>query len=143
MLRFTLDSASEFLFGADVHSLSAGLPYPKTSPLSANRKPHRSDQFANSFMAAQSAASSRSRYGDSWPLGEFWEDKVKKQMANVYAFVDPIIKDALARKKDSEKLSVDDQEGDVLLTHLINVTDGTSEVTFGNNITHVSQILAL
>lgn len=128
MLRFTLDSASEFLFGADVHSLSAGLPYPKTSHLSATRKVHRSDQFANSFMAAQSAAAARSRYGDSWPLGEFWEDKVKKEMTNVYAFVDPIIRDALARKKDSEIFAKDDEEEDVLLAHLIKITDGMSFV---------------
>ncbi|KII83768.1 hypothetical protein PLICRDRAFT_168657 [Plicaturopsis crispa FD-325 SS-3] len=32
ILRFTLDSATEFLFGNCVHSLATGLPYPSTGP---------------------------------------------------------------------------------------------------------------
>lgn len=54
--RFTLDSATEFLFGAKVDSISAGLPFPPA--LAASRTPksfhaHPSTPFVRAFGRAQ------------------------------------------------------------------------------------------
>jgi hypothetical protein len=50
--RFTMDTATEFLFGQDVKSLSGDLPYPSTCKKSSPRT-HPSDKFAFAFNRAQ------------------------------------------------------------------------------------------
>ena len=37
--RFTMDASTEFLFGANVDSLGAGIPYPPTSTAAKEKKP--------------------------------------------------------------------------------------------------------
>ncbi|KAF8893049.1 cytochrome P450 monooxygenase pc-3 [Infundibulicybe gibba] len=79
--RFTLDSATEFLFGTDVCSLSAGLPYPETAP---DKNPlshldHPSHRFVGSFMAGQAKIATRFAFGLNWPLFEFWKDAVERK----------------------------------------------------------------
>ncbi|EGO04179.1 hypothetical protein SERLA73DRAFT_173607 [Serpula lacrymans var. lacrymans S7.3] len=125
--RFTLDSATEFLFGKDVCSLGAGLPYPPSSPLakSAFTENHPANIFAQAFAEAQVAASSRGRYGSNWRFFEFWSDTVKKRMDICYQFIDPILKDALQKKRDLKESGVNDdaKEGETLLDHLVNYTE--------------------
>ncbi|KAF8893053.1 cytochrome P450 monooxygenase pc-3 [Infundibulicybe gibba] len=118
--RFTLDSATEFLFGTDVRSLSAGLPYPETasdknSPSHLNHPSHR---FVESFMAGQTGLSSRFGFGLEWPLSEFWGDVIKPHRAVVDDFIKPLLARAIERK---EKI----QEGDEvnLLDHLLKHTE--------------------
>jgi len=124
--RFTIDSASEFLFGSDVQSLSADLPYPSTSKAATNSKIHPSDSFANAFQKAQVASAARSRLGQFWPLFEFWEDKVEKEIQTVFDYVDPIVKRALETKKVKELSEVEpgEDEDETLLEHLVKLTDG-------------------
>jgi hypothetical protein len=123
--RFTIDSASEFLFGSDVQSLSADLPYPSTVKPAENRRAHPSDSFANAFQKAQVASGARSRFGTFWPLVEFWEDKVEKEIQTVFDYVDPIVKRALETKKVKELFEVESEDEDeTLLEHLIKLTDG-------------------
>jgi hypothetical protein len=76
--RFTLDSATEFLFGKDVGSLGANLPYPAGSPLAQDPSilDHPSNAFVRAFMQGQNATAYRARFGWHWPLKEFWSDKV-------------------------------------------------------------------
>lgn len=130
--RFTLDSATEFLFGKDVRSLSAGLPYPpgmekaKTHDSSA----HPANQFAKSFLEAQIVSCARSRYSTAWPLWEFWENKVDKHVKVMDDFIQPILKDALATKsKRVEKHSEDADDDETLLSYLVKLTDGEHEGT--------------
>ncbi|KAL4075543.1 cytochrome P450 [Scleroderma citrinum] len=122
--RFTLDSATEFLFGKDVRSLSAGLVYPKNSPLSHDPayKNHPANLFAYAFSEAQSLSAYR----------EFWSDRVAKQMDVCYKFIDPILEEALEKKKlanagkaVAEKTNAEKEvvEGDTLLEHLVNYTE--------------------
>ncbi|KAI0823758.1 cytochrome P450 [Trametes gibbosa] len=123
--RFTLDSATEFLFGKDVRSLSAGLPYPPTSDMARMQtfKPD-ADEFASAFLHAQIASAKRGRYQQAWGLTEFWKDKVNEQKAAIDKFIDPILKDALRQK--AEKSSGGDtkvSEEDTLLSQLLKVTD--------------------
>ncbi|KAJ8697745.1 Protein kinase alk2, variant 2 [Pleurotus ostreatus] len=129
--RFTLDSATEFLFGQNVRSLSAGLPYPHYDPRSNDPvfKNHPANLFAVAFGEAQSNVALRSRYGINWPLAEPWVDKTAKQMKVVKRFIEPILKEAVERKKamgDIEKNNAADREvkeGETLLDHLVNYTD--------------------
>ncbi|KAJ3713074.1 hypothetical protein C8R42DRAFT_298842 [Lentinula raphanica] len=53
--RFTLDSATEFLFGKDVESLGANLPYPDGSALANDLSilNHPSNVFVRAFMQGQ------------------------------------------------------------------------------------------
>jgi hypothetical protein len=122
--RFTLDSACEFLFGTDVCSLSAGLPYPPTASSFVERHDHPSDVFANSFLAAQAAAVGRTMYGDEWPMFEFWDDKVKKETRNLYKFVDPIIEKVLTKKRDAETSKADEDTDITMLEYLVQLTNG-------------------
>ena len=131
--RFTLDSATEFLFGKDVRSLSVGLVYPPNSPLAADVafQIHPANMFARAFLQAQILTSYRSRLGWSWRLFEFWSDHVKKHMEVCYKFIDPILNEAL-RKKRSLKEAISESnpndrevlEGETLLDHLVNCTEG-------------------
>lgn len=141
-----MDSATEFLFGHDVRSLSAGLPYPSTSALynsvtlHPNNVSHPANLFSRAFDEAQRLTALRVRRGENWPLLEFWKDGVKEAMTVVNAFIDPIVKNALDRKRelaqqgnvekgtDKVKNLADREvkEGETLLDHLINYTDGSS-----------------
>ncbi|KIJ61017.1 hypothetical protein HYDPIDRAFT_31717 [Hydnomerulius pinastri MD-312] len=131
--RFTLDSATDFLFGKDVCSLGAGLLYPPSSPLSKdpNFLNHPSNRFAHAFLEAQLAAANRTNYGSSWRFGEFWEDRVQKHMNVCFEFIDPILKDALVKKQElrsrgllaDEKGEKEVKEGETLLEHLVNYTE--------------------
>jgi hypothetical protein len=107
------------LFGTDVCSLSAGLPYPPTSSSSVQRNDHPSNLFVNSFLAVQIAAVSRMLYGNFWPLFEFWEDKVKKEMKTLYNFVDPIIENVLTKEREADK-----DKDITMLEHLVQFTNG-------------------
>ncbi|KIY44375.1 cytochrome P450 monooxygenase pc-3 [Fistulina hepatica ATCC 64428] len=128
--RFTLDSATEFLFGNDVQSLSAGLPYPHNSPL-AKLKANTStaSQFAQAFNLSQKATAERSRWNDQWPLFELFHDKVKQHSEIVDRYIDPIVREALARKREQGGLLVGQEkereveDGETLLDHLVNCTD--------------------
>ncbi|KAG1856281.1 cytochrome P450 [Suillus tomentosus] len=131
--RFTLDSATEFLFGQDVCSLSAGLIYPPSSPRPKDIafENHPANKFAHAFSEAQIAAAYRGRFGSAWRLSEFWTDRVKKHMDVCYKFIDPILKEALEKNKTlkenmGEKTDAKDrdvEEGETLLDHLVNYTE--------------------
>jgi cytochrome P450 len=129
--RFTLDSATEFLFGKNVCSLSAGLVYPPSSPLSKDVafENHPANKFAHAFSDAQIASSYRGRFGSAWRLSEFWTDRVKKHMDTCYKFIDPILKEALEKNKmlkeniDEDAKDRDVKEGETLLDHLVNYTE--------------------
>ncbi|KAH7888186.1 cytochrome P450 [Phlebopus sp. FC_14] len=133
--RFTLDSATTFLFGKDVCSLSAGLVYPPSSPLSKDPKitNHPANLFADAFAAALIASATRAHFGHLWRLigGEFWEDRVQKHMRVCFEFIDPLLQHALAKKEalksrgalGDEKGNMEAQERESLLEHLVKYTD--------------------
>ena len=144
--RFTMDSATEFLFGQNVHSLGAGLPYPFYAPEAKSTaaimaEEHPANKFSRAFEAAQALTALRAQRGMSWPLAEFWKDKVEEQMVTVNAYIDPILRAAVERKRAAEdeagfvsgkngkgkEQNIFDREvkdGESLLDHLINYTEG-------------------
>ncbi|KAF9448162.1 cytochrome P450 monooxygenase pc-2 [Macrolepiota fuliginosa MF-IS2] len=138
--RFTLDSATEFLFGRDVQSLSGALPYPYDHPSHASssttgggEEENFSTRFARAFSEAQSITSRRSRYGVHWPLTEFWKDEIKEPMRVVKELIEPIVEEAVRKKRQriftasgggkvEEKMEEEEEEG-TLLENLVNETD--------------------
>jgi hypothetical protein len=129
MSRFTLDSATEFLLGSCVHSLSAGLPYPHnvSAPQSASFGTNTVHDFANAFLEAQIVISERERKGIVWPLYELFHNKTDKPMQIVNAYLEPIVKEALEKQKKAPVTSdktteLDDDE--TVLDHLVKLTSG-------------------
>nr|BAL14711.1 cytochrome P450 [Phlebia brevispora] len=128
--RFTLDSASEFLFGASVNSLESSLPYPFHAPASLREQPPtQAEEFAKAFAAAQTVISARARLGHIWPWFELAGSKTAPFMRIVNAFLQPILEEAL-RKAKEEKASgkgVEKKDGvleddDTLLDYLVRYT---------------------
>ncbi|KAF9005761.1 cytochrome P450 monooxygenase pc-3 [Hymenopellis radicata] len=120
--RFTLDSATEYLFGKDVESLAAGIPYPKSSNIrnSEHFENHPSNVFVRAFVRAQELIATRTRYGSLWPLQEFWTNEVIPLRRTVDEFVEPLIKDAYKKKAAGES----EKDGVIsLVSELVNVTD--------------------
>lgn len=133
--RFTMDSATDFLFGQNVHSLGAGLPYPHYSPLSSlTAHDHPANRFSHAFAEAQRVTTLRSRRGRSWPLREFWRDEARAHMVTVNGFIDPIMRAAVEKKRAldggkgaasaTDEKDREVQDGESLLDHLINYTQG-------------------
>ena len=132
--RFTMDSATEFLFGKDVCSLSAGIPYPHdSSRVNAGAEDAPANKFSEAFAEAQRVIAVRARTGPNWPLAEFWKDKVLDEMKVVNAFIEPIMNAAVERKRaetgSSEHTALKEKDrevkdGESLLDHLIHYTEG-------------------
>ncbi|KAH8106029.1 cytochrom P450 [Cristinia sonorae] len=129
--RFTLDSASEFLFGKCVNVLSSDLPYPNQDRDAAQQKGgglNLGDQFAHAFSRAQVSAASRARLGHVWPWLEVFADKTKEDMRIVDSFLNPILEGALEKwrkEKGADSWSSKDNEiadGDTFLDHLVRTT---------------------
>ena len=125
MSRFTLDSASEFLFGKDVKSLEAGTPYPQSSgvPNGVIYDNHPSNVFVNAFMQGQIGTAKRARYGELWPLREFWKDEISPHRQVIEEYVKPLMRNALS-KKTAGYLDHKEEESGNLLTNLVVATDG-------------------
>ncbi|KAJ3794567.1 cytochrome P450 [Lentinula aff. detonsa] len=124
--RFTLDSATEFLFGKDVGSLGANLPYPEGSPLANDPSilNHPSNVFVRAFMQGQIQTAFRARFGKMWPLKEICSDKVLPHRRQVDEFVNPILEE---RRKQHLAMAAtekagDDGEGETFLDDLIKHT---------------------
>ena len=125
--RFTLDTATEFLFGQDVNTLSADLPYPSTYRGPNRRREHHSDGFALAFNRAMEYTFPRVIYEEFWPLTQFWEDTVATQREITHKFIDPIIHAALEKRKATEEMGETGQEV-TLLDHLVQQTDGGNQL---------------
>jgi hypothetical protein len=123
--RFTLDSATEFLFGAKVDSISAGLPFP---PALAARTPksfldHPSTPFVNAFGRSQALSIVRLNYGPAWRLVEFWRDEVKPLREALDDFVTPLMNRALEKRAQDMKTDIKTTaEEDNVLAHLVRDT---------------------
>ncbi|THU87636.1 cytochrome P450 [Dendrothele bispora CBS 962.96] len=144
MGRFTLDAATEFLFGTCFHCLEDGLPYPyyvPTAPSPSSSSPFTSSsilptttankttnaqKFTTSFLLSQEVISDRERLGPLvWPLMEMWKDKTKEPMDVVGGWVERIVREALERKKEKKgrEEKTKEEEGETLLDHLVEMTD--------------------
>ncbi|KAK0501377.1 cytochrome P450 [Armillaria luteobubalina] len=122
--RFTFDSATEFLFGKDVESIAAGLPYPAESPLAnhPNFVNHPSNLFIRAFSRGLELIAGRLQGGGTWPLLEFWKDNVQSHREAVDHFIQPMLTEALNNKLKGIKPE-SDEENMSLLDLLVRGTD--------------------
>ncbi|KAL1713598.1 cytochrome P450 [Schizophyllum commune] len=135
--RFTLDSATEFLFGHDVDSAGAGLPYPPGSPLALadpqQFREHPSNRFVDAFTEGQNLLALRTRGGaTAWRLYEFWRDRVAPKRRVVDEFVRSILDDPAFAARDVEarvEAAGKPGENDTLLHHLLNHTQDKQVLT--------------
>ena len=134
--RFTLDSATEFLFGSCVHSLKTPFPYPgkdiaDMQTLDGPMEP--GERFARAFTATQEMITLRSIRARFWPLFEIKENVTVKAMKIINEYLNKILSEALTKHAENEKLDakgqsdldakLDDEE--TLLDHLIKFTKGS------------------
>jgi hypothetical protein len=134
--RFTMDTATEFLFGQDVKSLSGEIPYPSRHRGDTSTRDHPSDKFTSAFNQAQAYSFPRGFFGKAWRLVEFWEDKVSRQRGITNEFIDPLIHAALQKKRDAKGAYEVIQDDDTLLDHLVQQTDGTSQISSQHLTSH-------
>ncbi len=141
--RFTLDSATEFLFNKNVHSLSAGLPFSPmvTPPDSSSSAEDFATTFSNAFNLAQMKAAIRCLSGATWPLFHFWGVRTEDSMDIINAFIEPIMREAVAKKKDksrqiSAEKCMEKDEGESLLDNLVEHTEGLSGIRCLSALTH-------
>ncbi|KAJ6482845.1 cytochrome P450 [Mycena vitilis] len=127
--RFTMDAATEFLFGTCVNSLSTVLPYPyNASPGTPALPRQQGNDFSTAYGEAMLQIAFRERVGWSWPLLEIFTDRTAKPMETVAGFIDPIIHNAVKRKKlkakvqDMEFEGSDSGDSDTLLDELLKTT---------------------
>ncbi|CAE6385525.1 unnamed protein product [Rhizoctonia solani] len=128
--RFTLDSGTEFLFGKDVRSLDAPLPYPHEKPKDD------SASFAAAFGRAQELLTDRLALGHFWSWMELFWNRTEQDMKVIDAYITPLLKRKLEEKS---ALAIDGnpkgalnngmEEGeDTLLDHLVQFTDDMSVI---------------
>ncbi|GJE84229.1 cytochrome P450 [Phanerochaete sordida] len=127
--RFTMDAATEFLFGACLHSMRGALPYPHDAPehLRVGQARLPADAFAEAFRAALHAVSHRARRVWLWPWFELFGSRTDAPMREIDRWLAPIIQKALEVGQEAEKqgsVGQDKQveEGETLLDHLAKYT---------------------
>ena len=137
--RFTMDSATEFLFGSCVHSLKSDLPYAYNdhSTVGISRPQSAADRFSAAFAAAQEVIAMRSRIGWVWRMNELFTDATKEHMKVVDAYLQPILEEAIRKNRNSAGKGEKGQaevtdENETLLDHLVKYTDGK----FGFSVYH-------
>ena len=122
--RFTLDVATEFLFGHCVHSLSGDLPLPhNVAQLAQSQEKSQSELFATAFREAQTVLSMRILFRGIWPFAEILTDATEGPMKIVNNLLEPILEKALA-KEQNRKRADNKEEDDTLLSHLVKETKG-------------------
>jgi cytochrome P450 len=106
--RFTLDSASEFLFGTNLDTLSASLPVAGEAAMGPKGSATHDTwgSFAQSFEAAQQIIATRGRLGYFWPLFEFFGDKTAPHIKTIHRWLDPIVEKVLDDKTKMEQAGV-------------------------------------
>ncbi|KAF9033991.1 cytochrome P450 [Hymenopellis radicata] len=136
--RFTMDTATEFLFGACVNSLSSSLPYPHDDASASD-----ADTFSDAFLKTMLVLAQRERTMFLWPLLEIKKNLLNEHLDKVNAYIYPIIDAAMQRNKqvDAENMNGDeDDAGDTLLDHLVRATDGNINILIAGRDTTASTL---
>ncbi|KAF8962912.1 cytochrome P450 monooxygenase CYP63 [Flammula alnicola] len=124
--RFTLDAASEFLFGKNLETLSAALPVPGKASMGPKGSATEDTwgSFAQAFEMAQLNITNRGRLGSIWPLFELFKDKNEEHCQVIKHWLDPLVARALEHKRSMEKAGVASPIADKnFMQHLADSTD--------------------
>lgn len=126
--RFTLDAASEFLFGKNLDTLSASLPVPGT-PIGPKGSATEDTwgSFMRAFESAQQNITNRGRLGSVWPLFELFRDKNEEHSTVIKEWLDPLVHRALEDKRRLEAMGAVNPIADKsFIQHLADSTNGKS-----------------
>lgn len=147
--RFTLDSATEFLFGDCVDSIhepsllphywlssdsgtaTPALTTTQSSSMPVTNRNTSSTSFVRSFGAAQDIISRRVRVGYAWPALETFTDLTAEHRSKIREYLQPILERALEKKRggivDAGATAVREKaelgEGVTLLDYLVHQTE--------------------
>ena len=127
--RFTLDSATEFLFGHCVHSLRHDLPYAFNDRPSLEVAPPSkgaSALFSEAFADVQGALAMRLHTGWVWAFEEVFRGRTKMHMKVVDAYLQPILEEAVRKNQSDAGEKEKDDDGETLMDHLVKQTEGGS-----------------
>ncbi|KAJ7656517.1 cytochrome P450 monooxygenase CYP63 [Mycena polygramma] len=134
--RFTLDSASEFLFGMKLDTLA----YPLTMPGKVKLGPKGSipidgatefDKFTAAFEHVAVVTTQRSAQGELWPLMELFKDKTEDSIATIMNWMEPIVTRAVNEKQRRKENGVEvDASENVLLDFLASKTDDMEHIRY-------------
>ena len=114
--RFTVDTASEFLFGENLNTLSYGND--------------GFGSFTNAFMDIQALICIRNIVGNFWPLLELFKDKSERHKKVIRCWVDPLVVRAVQIQKEmKEKGQAVDSNDCTFLEYLATTTQGTSHLS--------------
>ncbi|KAF8556689.1 cytochrome P450 monooxygenase CYP63 [Imleria badia] len=122
--RFTIDAASEFLFGKNLDTLSGQLPTPGSTP--SERGSSTNDAwgtFVKAFEAVQQIITVRARTGIIWPVFELLDDKTSPYVETIRQWVDPLVHQILEEKASKQAGINGNLEEKTFLQHLADSTD--------------------
>lgn len=129
MLRFSMDAASEFLFGESVGSLSSSeLPLPHMDDAAINSK-----DFSSAFRKTLNGVAQRERLEILSPFLEIKEDVLEKHLKVVLAHMEPIVQGAIDKQRHEMDDDIDKaadrkvpRDDDHMLAYLTRMVNGES-----------------
>ncbi|KAJ7159063.1 cytochrome P450 monooxygenase CYP63 [Mycena crocata] len=134
--RFTLDSASEFLFGMKLDTLSQPLTVPgkvKLGPKGSipNDGATEFDEFTEAFERVAVIITRRGVQGDTWPLLELFEDKTEDSIATIMNWMEPVVERAIKEKGRRMKAGIQTAANEnVFLDFLASKTDDVEHIRY-------------
>ncbi|KAJ7853718.1 cytochrome P450 monooxygenase CYP63 [Mycena olivaceomarginata] len=134
--RFTLDSASEFLFGMKLNTLSQPLTVPGKVKLGPKGSipidgATEFDEFTEAFERVAVIITRRGTQGDTWPLLELFEDKTEDSIATIMNWLEPIVNRAISDKENGKAAgAVTPLDDNVFLDFLAAKTDDVEHIRY-------------
>ena len=125
--RFTLDSASEFLFGTNLDTLSLSLPEPGKAKMGPKGSATNDEfgSFAQAFEMAQCIVTQRARLGYFWPVAELGKNKIKEAGQVTKKWLDPLVQRAVNEKLKAKRSGIEAPISErTFMEHLAQSTEG-------------------
>lgn len=124
--RFTIDAASEFLFGKNLDTLSGSLPIAGQTKMGPKGSATEDTwgSFAYAFEMAQVNITIRARLGSIWPLFELIKDRNKDACDVIRKWIDPLVQQALNDKRQMQEAGIEHKiEEKTFMQHLAETTN--------------------
>lgn len=127
--RFTLDSASEFLFGTQLDTLSRPLTEPGKVKLGPKGsipidRADEFDVFTEAFERVAVLVTRRGAQGTTWPLMELFKDKTEEPIQIIMDWLEPLVKHAVEKRDSMKGLQSPNVDDNAFLDFLASQTDG-------------------
>ncbi|KAJ7679274.1 cytochrome P450 [Mycena polygramma] len=136
LFRFTLDSASEFLFGMKLDTLAQPLTVPGKVKLGPKGSvpidgTTEFDAFTEAFERFAVIITRRGTQGDTWPLLELFEDKTEECIATIMNWLEPVVVRALTERDSRKRAGIEaSADEDVFLDFLASKTDDVEHIRY-------------